>query len=95
MWLLNYWKKVIVVVGFVVFAIVSSGFVNKYFEISKHLDIFSSLFKELNIYYVDEASPGRLIESAIGEMLGSLDPYTTYIPESEIEDFKILIIHKK
>lgn len=89
MWLLNYWKKVVVLVGFVFFTVVSFGFVNKYFEISKHLDIFSSLFKELNIYYVDETSPGKLIESAIEEMLGSLDPYTTYMPESEIEDFKI------
>jgi len=86
MWLFIYWKKIVV---FVFFVILSAGFTNKYFEISKHLDVFSSLFKELNIYYVDETSPGELIESAIDEMLGTLDPYTVYMPESEIEDFKI------
>lgn len=58
-----------------------------YFEISKNLDIFTNLFKELNTYYVDDTEPGELMKTAIDAMLESLDPYTTYIPESAIEDF--------
>tara|TARA_B110000444_G_scaffold259045_1_gene301622 strand:+ start:430 stop:2094 length:1665 start_codon:yes stop_codon:yes gene_type:complete len=64
------------------------GFVSGYFEVSKNLDIFTSLFREVNIYYVDETKPGELIEKAINSMLDDLDPYTTYIPESNIEDFR-------
>ncbi len=66
----------------------SWGFVSGYFEVSKNLDIFTSLFREVNIYYVDETKPGELIEKAINSMLDELDPYTTYIPESNIEDFR-------
>lgn len=66
----------------------SVGFVSGYFEVSKNLDIFTSLFREVNIYYVDETKPGELIEKAINSMLDELDPYTTYIPESNIEDFR-------
>ncbi|MFH2096840.1 MAG: PDZ domain-containing protein, partial [Bacteroidota bacterium] len=57
------------------------------FEISKNLDIFYTLFRELNIYYVDETDPGKLIRTGIDEMLNSLDPYTTFIPESQMEDY--------
>lgn len=67
---------------------VGSAFTNSpYFEISKNLDIFTALFKELNMYYVDDTEPGKLMKTAIDAMLESLDPYTVYIPESEIEDF--------
>jgi len=71
-------------------SIFSVGFVDNYFEISKNLDIFSSLYKELNIYYVDETDSGDLMKTAIDAMLESLDPYTTYIPESEKEDFEFM-----
>ena len=67
---------------------VSIGFVDNYFEISKNLDIFTTLYKELNTFYVDETNPGDLMKKGIDEMLKSLDPYTNYIPESEIEDFR-------
>jgi carboxyl-terminal processing protease len=60
------------------------------FELVKHLDIFSSLIKELNLYYVDEIDAGKSIKSAIDEMLNNLDPYTTYIPESRIEDLTFM-----
>ena len=60
------------------------------FEIGKNLDIFSTTYKELNINYVDEIQPGELMETAIDAMLKSLDPYTVYIPESEIEDVKFI-----
>jgi len=71
-------------------SIFSVGFIDNYFEISKNLDIFSSLYKELNIYYVDETDSGDLMKTAIDAMLESLDPYTTYIPESEKEDFEFM-----
>jgi carboxyl-terminal processing protease len=71
-------------------SVFSVGFVDNYFEISKNLDIFSSLYKELNIYYVDETDSGDLMKTAIDAMLESLDPYTTYIPESEKEDFEFM-----
>ncbi len=70
--------------------VLSFGFADNYFELSKNLDIFSTLFKELNIYYVDETQPGELMKTAIDEMLKSLDPYTNYIPESQIEDFRFM-----
>lgn len=60
------------------------------FEIIKNLDIFYTLFRELNSYYVDETNPEKLIETGINEMLESLDPYTTYIPESDMADFKFM-----
>lgn len=63
---------------------------NVAFEISKNLDIFYTLFRELNIYYVDETDPGDLIKTGIDKMLESLDPYTTYIPESQMEDYKFM-----
>jgi len=71
-----------------IISISSFAFVSGYFEVSKNLDIFTSLFREVNIYYVDETKPGEMIEKAIDSMLEDLDPYTTYIPESEIEDFR-------
>ena len=61
---------------------------SNYFEISKNLEIFNNVFKELNTFYVDETEPGNLMEKAIDSMLKELDPYTQFIPESEIEDFR-------
>jgi carboxyl-terminal processing protease len=63
---------------------------NKNFEIAKNLDIYYSLFRELNTFYVDEVDPGKLVKQSIDEMLASLDPYTNYIPESDIEDFRFM-----
>ena len=57
-----------------------------FFEISKNMEIFTSLYKELNIYYVDGTKPGALMKTGIDAMLKSLDPYTVYYPESKIED---------
>jgi carboxyl-terminal processing protease len=74
---------IIVVVGFAGFAMKVN-----YFEISKQMDIFTTLFKEINTYYVDDVEPGTLMKTGIDAMLNSLDPYTTYIPESDIEDFR-------
>ena len=62
----------------------------RYFEIAKNLDIFATLFKEVNAYYVDEVDPDKMIRTGIDAMLESLDPYTNYIPEEEIETFRTM-----
>ena len=59
---------------------------DNYFEISKNLEIFTSIYKELNIFYVDDTKPGELMTTGINSMLKSLDPYTIYFPESRIEE---------
>lgn len=71
-------------------ALVSFSFTEDLFEISKNLDIFSSIYRELNLYYVDETKPGQLMKTASDAMLQSLDPYTEYYTESDIEDYKII-----
>lgn len=58
-----------------------------YFEISKNLDIFSAVYKEVHVSYVDETKPGELIRSAIDAMLRSLDPYTNFYSEAQAEDY--------
>ncbi len=60
------------------------------FEIMKNLDIYSNLIKELNQDYVDEINPGELTQTGIEAMLESLDPYTNFIPESQVEDYKFI-----
>ena len=71
-------------------SIISYSFVDDYFEVSKNLDIFASMFKEVNMYYVDPVDPGKLMKKGIDEMLSSLDPYTNYMPESDIEDYRFM-----
>lgn len=63
---------------------------NNDFEIAKNVDIFVSILKELNDKYADEISPGKLTQTAIDAMLKSLDPYTVYYPESEIEEYRMM-----
>ena len=63
---------------------------SKYFEISKNIEIFTNLYKEINTFYVDEIDPARLMRTGIDAMLESLDPYTNYISESEIEGFRYI-----
>ncbi len=81
-------KITLVAISVLLASFLSVSFTDNYFEIAKNLDIFTSLYKELNTYYVDETDPGKLMKKGIDAMLKSLDPYTTYIPESEIEDFR-------
>ena len=61
---------------------------DNYFEISKNIEVFTEVYKELNIYYVDEVNPGEIMKTGIDAMLTSLDPYTDYIPESDIEEYR-------
>jgi len=62
----------------------------RYFEIAKNLDIFATLFKEVNTYYVDEINPNTFMRSGIEAMLRTLDPYTNYIAEDDIEDYRTM-----
>ncbi|MEM6829860.1 MAG: S41 family peptidase, partial [Bacteroidota bacterium] len=83
---------------FVVFALISILLIgvaaippnDRYFEILKNLDIFATLFKEVNTHYVDEVNPNTLIKQGIDEMLESLDPYTNYIAADDIETYRML-----
>jgi len=81
-------KKYKLIVVFAIIALVSFKATDTYFEISKNMDLFSSVFKEINTYYVDEIDAGKLTKTAIDEMLNTLDPYTNYISEAEAEDFR-------
>jgi len=81
------WIIAVAVAGAGIF---SFSFTDEYFEISRNMDIFATLFRELNIYYVDETNPGELMKKGIDAMLESLDPYTNYIPESEVEDYRFM-----
>ena len=63
---------------------------DKNFEIARNLDIYHTLFRELNMFYVDEINPNKLVRGSIDEMLMLLDPYTNFIPEDEIEDFRVM-----
>jgi len=71
-------------------SLLTFGFKDDFFEVSKNLDIFATLFREVNLYYVDEVQPGQLMKTGIDAMLESLDPYTNYIPEDDIEDARFM-----
>jgi len=70
-------------------ALLSWSFADDFFMIARQIDVFSSVYREVNAYYVDEVNPGQLMKKSIDGMLRTLDPYTNYYPESEIEDYKL------
>lgn len=78
----------IVISGIALFSFTAPA--DRYFEIAKNLDIFASLFKEVNNLYVDEVSPTKMVHTGIDAMLNSLDPYTNYISEDQVEDFRTM-----
>ncbi|HQV01660.1 MAG TPA: S41 family peptidase, partial [Bacteroidia bacterium] len=84
------WKISLVAIALSVSSFAWFSFSDDYFEVSRNLDIFTSLYRELNVYYVDETKPGSLMKTGIDAMLKSLDPYTNYIPESDIEDYRFM-----
>jgi len=71
-------------------AFVPSWQSNKYFEMMKNIEIYTNLYKELNTHYVEEIDPGKLMRIGLDAMVSSLDPYTNYISESDIEGFRIM-----
>lgn len=83
-------KRFIYIGGFliVLFSVGFSTIRNKDLDLVKNLDIYYTLFRELNMFYVDETDPEKLVSTSINAMLSSLDPYTTYIPESGMDDFQ-------
>lgn len=89
-------KKFLVLCGVVLTACVFLGFKRdtRNFEITKNLDIFNSVFRELDICYVDTIDPESSIEAGINYMLSKLDPYTVYYPESKDEELKMMTTGK-
>lgn len=82
-------KKFIIPVVASAFLFVGTSFKDDFFEIAKQIEIFTTLFKELNRNYVDETNPGELMDKAIKGMLANLDPYTVYFNEQDVVRFKI------
>lgn len=81
-------KLIIPVFAFVIF-FSTTAFKNDFFEIAKQIEIFTTLFKELNMNYVDETNPGDLMDTAIKSMLDDLDPYTQFYNEQDVESARI------
>lgn len=73
----------------VIISIFSFSFVEDLFQVSKNLDIFAAIYKQLSINYVDDVNSSEMMKNGIDAMLEELDPYTEYIPESDIEDYKL------
>ncbi len=69
--------------------VTTSAFKSEFFEIAKQIEIFTTLFKELNMNYVDETNPGDLMDTAIKSMLEDLDPYTNFMNEQDVEAARI------
>lgn len=82
-------KKVLIMVSLLISSTLFLGFRSDFFEVAKQLEIYTTLFKELNLYYIDEVNPAQLTESAINNMLNDLDPYTRYYDEQGVEEVKI------
>jgi len=82
-------KRVLIPVAAVLLLVTTSAFKNDFFEIAKQIEIFTTLFKELNMNYVDETNPGELMDTAIKSMLKDLDPYTIFHNEQDVEAYKI------
>lgn len=85
-------KAGIVIIGILAFAISFYSFKqdDKNFQIAKNLDIYYTLFRELNLFYVDDVNPNKLVKTSIDKMLESLDPYTNFISEDDVEDFRFM-----
>jgi carboxyl-terminal processing protease len=82
-------KKYIIPVIASSFLFVGVSFKEDFFEIAKQIEIFTTLFKTVNMNYVDETNPGELMDKAIKNMLAELDPYTVYFNEQDVAKFKI------
>ena len=82
-------KKIIIPILACVVFLTTTAFKNDFFEIAKQIEIFTTLFKELNMNYVDETNPGDLMDTAIKSMLADLDPYTNFMNEQDVEAARI------
>ncbi|MCE5346003.1 MAG: S41 family peptidase [Bacteroidales bacterium] len=90
--------KIIIALSLLIIAGISTAFLanqeTRDFRIAKNLDIFFTLFRELNTFYVDDINPDKVIKTGIDNMLKTLDPYTTYYPESEVDEFTFMTTGK-
>jgi carboxyl-terminal processing protease len=82
-------KKISLVFIVSVLLISWTSYKDNFFEIAKQIEIFTTLYKEINMNYVDEVNPAELMDTAIKEMLTDLDPYTVFMNEQDVEDAKI------
>ena len=82
-------KRYIIPVILSGFLFIGVGFKEDFFEIAKQIEIFTNLFKTVNMNYVDETNPGEMMDKAIKSMLADLDPYTNYFNEADVVKFKI------
>ncbi len=87
-------KKVKLTGAGILIIVISLGFVSfnesRDFKLVKNIEVFSNLFRELNYFYVDNPDPEKMIQTGIDAMLKTLDPYTVFIPESELENFNFV-----
>jgi carboxyl-terminal processing protease len=90
--------KLVLVAIILLTAAISTGFLvsqeTRDFKIAKNLDIFLTLFRELNTFYVDEINPDKIIKTGIDNMLRTLDPYTVYFEEKDADEFKVMTTGK-
>lgn len=90
--------RLAIILSLLIIGGISAGFLatqeTRDFRIAKNLDIFFSLFRELNTFYVDEVNPDKIIKTGIDNMLKSLDPYTVYFSEAEADEFAIMTTGK-
>jgi carboxyl-terminal processing protease len=83
------YKRFLLTAGIIALAVGIWSFNDDLFQISKNLEVFASLYKEVNINYVDDINSAKLLKTGADAMLDNLDPYTEFVPESEIEDYKL------
>jgi len=83
------YKRSLFTGGILALALATFSFRDDLFQISKNLDVFASVYKEVNINYVDDINSAKMIKTGVDAMLDGLDPYTEFVPESEIEDYKL------
>jgi carboxyl-terminal processing protease len=87
--ILKKYKKQAFFAGILMLALATWSFNDDLFQISKNLDVFASVYKEVNINYVDDINSAKMVKTGVDAMLDGLDPYTEFVPESEIEDYKL------
>jgi len=90
--------RIIIIVSLILFTGLSTGFLisqeTRDFRIAKNLDIFFTLFREINTFYVDEIDPDKTVKAGIDNMLKTLDPYTVYYPETDVDEFTFMTTGK-
>ena len=85
----NKYKRQLWIGAVLVLATATFSFKDDLFQLSKNLDVFASVYKEVNINYVDDINSSKMIKTGVDAMLDGLDPYTEFVPENEIEDYKL------